>query len=202
MIISILSKLSVEEPQKWYKYVSRVQKVINSTKARSTNKTPFELMLGVPMHKEDYLELTRLLEEELILDFDRTRQEMRSEARAAVQKLQEENRKAYNRKRKPARQYHVRDLVAIKRTQFGPGLKLFPKFLGPYEVTKVSGKDRYNVSKVGNHEGPNATSSSADFMKPWTSSDDSEDESDEAEDGSPETVEDQDGQMWELSPDE
>ncbi|GFV71334.1 uncharacterized protein TNCV_3133251 [Trichonephila clavipes] len=57
------------------------------------------------------------------------------------------------------------DLVAIQRTQFGAGLKLRPKFLGPYKVTKVNSKDRYKVEKVGQHDGPNSTTTSADLMK-------------------------------------
>ncbi|GFU96150.1 uncharacterized protein TNCV_4506401 [Trichonephila clavipes] len=32
--------------------------------------------------------------------------------------------------------YKEGDLVAIKRTQFGAGLKLRPKFLDPYKVTR------------------------------------------------------------------
>ncbi|GFT63509.1 uncharacterized protein TNCV_869901 [Trichonephila clavipes] len=50
---------------------------------------------------------------------------------------------------KKASLYKEGDLVAIQRTQFGAGLKLRPKFLGPYKVTKVNSKDRYEVEKVG-----------------------------------------------------
>ncbi|GFS87263.1 uncharacterized protein TNCV_213771 [Trichonephila clavipes] len=75
------------------------------------------------------------------------------------------NRKTYNRRRKKASLYKEGDLVAIQRTQFGAGLKLRPKFLGTYKVTKVNSKDRYEVQKVGQHEGPNSTTTSADLMK-------------------------------------
>ncbi|GFV97049.1 uncharacterized protein TNCV_3526351 [Trichonephila clavipes] len=61
--------------------------------------------------------------------------------------------------------YKEGDLVAIQRTQFGAGLKLRPKFLGPYKVTKVNSKDRYEVEKVSQHDGPNSTTTSADLMK-------------------------------------
>jgi len=68
--------------------------------------------------------------------------------------------------------------VAIKRIQLGPGLKLANKYLGPYSIIKVLRNDRYVVQKVGEHEGPSRTSTSADHIKPWVSSlsDDSEDE--------------------------
>ncbi|GFV08965.1 hypothetical protein TNCV_3822081 [Trichonephila clavipes] len=36
------------------------------------------------------------------------------------------------------------------------------------QVTKVKLHDRYDVAKIGDHEGPNVTSASADQMKPWT----------------------------------
>ncbi|GFX25043.1 uncharacterized protein TNCV_4281981, partial [Trichonephila clavipes] len=82
-----------------------------------------------------------------------------------IETLQSENRKTYNRRRKKASLYKEGDLVAIQRTQFGAGLKLRPKFLGPYKVTKVNSKDRYEVEKVGQHDGPNSTTTSADLMK-------------------------------------
>ena len=59
------------------------------------------------------------------------------DAKRNILKIQEENRKNYNRKRKQTHVYKKCDLVAIQRTQFGIGLKLLQKFLGPYEVTKV-----------------------------------------------------------------
>ncbi|CAK1600209.1 unnamed protein product [Parnassius mnemosyne] len=69
---------------------------------------------------------------------------------------------------KPSSQYGEGDLIAINRTQFGLGLKLKPKYLGPYQVSKVKRDDRYDVEKVDRAaEGPNKTSSSADQMKPW-----------------------------------
>ncbi|GFV66587.1 transposon Tf2-9 polyprotein [Trichonephila clavipes] len=64
---------------------------------------------------------------------------------------QKENKRTYDRKRKEAPRYEKGDLVAIQRTQFGSGLKLRPKFLGPYKVIEVKPRDRYNLERVGNH---------------------------------------------------
>ncbi|GFW23456.1 transposon Tf2-9 polyprotein [Trichonephila clavipes] len=66
------------------------------------------------------------------------------------------NKKTYNKKRKKAPEYQVGDLVAVRRTQFGGGLKLRPKFFGPYQITEVKPRDRYTVkkeydSRFGNH---------------------------------------------------
>lgn len=63
--------------------------------------------------------------------------------------------------------YEIGDLVAIKRTQFGTGLKIARKYLGPYKVKKIGVNERYEVEKVGEHEGPITTTTSADQMKPW-----------------------------------
>jgi hypothetical protein len=93
---------------------------------------------------------------------------MREEARKNILKLQEENKQQFDRKRKKPNVYKLNDLVAIQRTQYGAGLKLRQRFHGPYRITKVQPKDRYDVEKIGHHEGPIKTSTAADYMKPWT----------------------------------
>lgn len=49
-----------------------------------------------------------------------------------IEKIQRENKKAHDRRCKSVRRYQVGDLVAIKRTQFGPGSKIKTNYLGPY----------------------------------------------------------------------
>ncbi|CAG4942267.1 unnamed protein product [Colias eurytheme] len=96
------------------------------------------------------------------------RDELRKKAKEQIFKVQEENSKYFNKNRKISSQYTVGDLVAIKRTQFGSGLKLKPKYLGPYKVVKVKRNDRYDLEKVDSTtEGSISTSSSADNMKRW-----------------------------------
>ncbi|GBO03989.1 hypothetical protein AVEN_124881-1 [Araneus ventricosus] len=90
------------------------------------------------------------------------------EAKVNIFKVQEQNRRQCNRRRRASPVYNINDLVAIKRTQLGGGLKLKPKFLGPYKVVKIKLHVRYYVEKVGSHEGPAATSTSAAHMKPWS----------------------------------
>ncbi|GFS99110.1 transposon Ty3-G Gag-Pol polyprotein [Trichonephila clavipes] len=163
----VLTKLSLDDSTKWYKYVDRLQRVLNSTICRSTKWTPFELLVGTRMcNKEDIL-IKDLLLEEMVKELLEQREFVRNDAKKNIETLQSENRKTYNRRRKKASLYKEGDLVAIQRTQFGAGLKLRPKFLGPYKVTKGNFKDRYEVEKVGQHEGPNSTTTSADLMKPF-----------------------------------
>ncbi|GFX08233.1 transposon Tf2-9 polyprotein [Trichonephila clavipes] len=164
-LIPVLTKLSLDDSTKWYKYVDRLQRILNSTISRSTKWTPFELLVGIKMRNKEDILIKDLLLEEMAKELLEQREFLRNDAKKNIETLQSENRKTYNRRRKKASLYKEGDLVAIQRTQFGAGLKLRPKFLGPYKVTKVNSKDRYEVKKVGQHDGPNSTTTSADLMK-------------------------------------
>ncbi|GFS93599.1 transposon Tf2-6 polyprotein [Trichonephila clavipes] len=164
-LIPVLTKLSLDDSTKWYKYVDRLQRILNSTISRSTKWTPFELLVGIKMRNKEDILIKDLLLEEMAKELLEQREFLRNDAKKIIETLQSENRKTYNRRRKKASLYKEGDLVAIQRTQFGAGLKLRPKFLGPYKVTKVNSKDRYEVEKVGQHEGLNSTTTSADLMK-------------------------------------
>ncbi|KAL0810270.1 hypothetical protein ABMA28_011711 [Loxostege sticticalis] len=167
-IISVLTKLCIEKPELWYKHVGRVQMALNSTFQRSTSTTPFELLIGKKMKRQEDVELYQLLENEERESFVREREEMRKLAKQQMLNVQEENKRNYDKGRKESRKYEEGELVAIKRTQFGPGLKLKPKYLGPYRIVKVKRGDRYDVEKNDpSAEGPNKTSTSADHMKSW-----------------------------------
>lgn len=180
IIIGVLSKMSADDPTKWYRRISNVQRAINNTYQRSINMSPFELLMGVKMKNEDP-ELLHLIEQEMIERFNETRSEMRAKARQSIQKIQEENRRNYNRKRTAPTEYQQGDLVAIKRTQFVQGAKLHPKYLGPYEVTEKKNNERYGLRKIGTGEGPMNTTSSADMMKPWIGDEDTGSSSSEAD---------------------
>lgn len=99
--------------------------------------------------------------------FQDARDELHAEASKSIAKVQRENLRTFNRRRKEPKSYREGDLVAIRRTQLGPGLKFGGKYLGPYEITRVMRNQRYLVQKVGEHEGPAQTSTSADYMKSW-----------------------------------
>jgi transposase InsO family protein/ribonuclease HI len=178
-IISVLSKLSIKQPAEWYKYTAKVQQVLNNSFQRSICTTPFELMFGTKMKTTDDLKIREIIEQETIGNFNDDREVIRQQAKEQLAQVQAESSRTFNRKRKQATKYNVDDLVAIRRTQFGSGLKISPKFFGPYKVTRVGTNDRYDVKKFGYHEGPNSTVTSADNMKiyvPEVSDSESEDE--------------------------
>ncbi|GFU10811.1 transposon Tf2-6 polyprotein [Trichonephila clavipes] len=144
-LIPVLTKLSIDDPTKWYKFVDRLQRILNSTSNRSTKWSPFELLTGVTMRNREDLYLRNLLMEEMVEELQEQRNQLRQDAKRNIQKIQAENKRTYDRKRKKASGYQKGDLVAIQRTQFGSGLKLRPKFLGPYKVIEVKPRDRYNL---------------------------------------------------------
>ncbi|KZC13906.1 hypothetical protein WN55_06245 [Dufourea novaeangliae] len=112
-------------------------------------------------------EIREIISNEWSKMFQETRDELRHHAKNNILKVQQENRNSFNRHRREARRYKEEDLVAIKRTLSGPGLKFAHKYLGPYQITRVLRNDRYLVKKVGEHEGPRQSSTAAENMKPW-----------------------------------
>lgn len=148
-LIPLLTKLSIPQPTQWHKFVARAQQYLNHVPSRSTGMTSFYLLLGTRM--------------ESAIIFQEKRDQLREEARKAISKMQAKNK--HGKKWKVPSRY---DLVAIQRTQGGPGLKFCVKYFGPYQIQRVLRNDRYVVEKIGKGEGPRRTSTAADHMKPWS----------------------------------
>ncbi|GFU25654.1 hypothetical protein TNCV_2005971 [Trichonephila clavipes] len=51
-IIPVLSKMSEDDPTKWFKHVPSLQEVLNSTFQRSINTTPIELLFGTQFNNK------------------------------------------------------------------------------------------------------------------------------------------------------
>ncbi|GFW19564.1 retrovirus-related Pol polyprotein from transposon 17.6 [Trichonephila clavipes] len=136
-LIPVLTKLSLDDSTKWYKYVDRLQRILNSTISRSTKWTPFELLVGIKMRNKEDILIKDLLLEEMAKELLEQREFLRNDAKKNIETLQSENRKTYKRRRKKASLYKENDLVAIQRTQFGAGLKLrSKKVLRPLQSNK------------------------------------------------------------------
>jgi hypothetical protein len=123
--------------------------------------SPFNVLFGTRARLRDNCEVRELLEKEWISEFQEDRDEIRDHAKKNFAKIQEGNSCGFNSKRKKT--HRENDLVAKKRTQQGPGVKLVNKYLGPYKV-KVLHNNRYVVRKVGDHKGPWETSTAADGL--------------------------------------
>ncbi|GFT35694.1 uncharacterized protein TNCV_1079031 [Trichonephila clavipes] len=83
-IIPVLTKLTIEEPEKWFKHVNRLQRIMNSTNTRSTKFTPFEVLIGVKMKQKEDLKIRHLLEDELREQFIDERETLRNEAKENI----------------------------------------------------------------------------------------------------------------------
>ncbi|GFT94660.1 hypothetical protein TNCV_1990831 [Trichonephila clavipes] len=67
--------------------------------------TPFQLLTGVKMRTKQDLEILKLLEEEIVETFTKNRETIREEAKRNILKMQEENCRNFNKKRKKAYQF-------------------------------------------------------------------------------------------------
>lgn len=69
------------------------------------------------------MQIIDLLNSTVEIQFVKHREDLYIEAKQNVHKIKQENRKQYNLRHKKSRNYNFGDLVFIKRTQQGPGLK-------------------------------------------------------------------------------
>jgi len=87
IIIPVLTKLSIDDPTKWYKHVPKMQQILNSTFQRSIGMTPFELLIGVKMKLKDDLLIKETLEREFQLHFEQDREQLRTQTKYQIQKV-------------------------------------------------------------------------------------------------------------------
>ena len=89
------------------------------------------------MRNHENFKLVEILETEWQRQFEDSRNDLRHQAKLEISKIQQENRKTYNRQRRAPHKYAEGDFIAIKRTQMIPGRKLRIKYLGSYEIVKT-----------------------------------------------------------------
>ncbi|GFU35136.1 transposon Tf2-11 polyprotein [Trichonephila clavipes] len=93
-IIPVLSKMSEDDPTKWFKHVPPLQEVLNSTFQRSINTTPFELFFGTQINNKTDLRIQQLIDEQLQLEFNENRELLRKKwQKTQILKVQNENKK-------------------------------------------------------------------------------------------------------------
>ncbi|GFW21057.1 pro-Pol polyprotein [Trichonephila clavipes] len=80
-LIPVLTKLSLDDSTKWYKYVERLQRILNSTISRSTKWTPFELLVGIKMRNKEDILIKDLLLEEMAKEILEQREFLRNDAK-------------------------------------------------------------------------------------------------------------------------
>lgn len=159
--------MSALKPEEWYRHLDLAQRYLNATPNRSTGTSPFDLLFGTHIKFKENQSIRETIEQEWVTTFQEDRDDLRRRAQEGISKVQQENRRSFNKRRTEAMQYKEGDLVAIRRTQYAPGLKFNAKFLGPYEVKRILRNNRYLVQKIGESAGLYSTSTGAEYMKPW-----------------------------------
>ncbi|GFW60632.1 hypothetical protein TNCV_569781 [Trichonephila clavipes] len=94
---------------KWYKYVDRLQRILNSTISRSTKWTPFELLEGIKMRNKEDILIKDLLLEEMAKELLEQREFLRNDAKRTSKpcslkierRITEEERKLCYTKKRP-----------------------------------------------------------------------------------------------------
>ncbi|KYQ48390.1 hypothetical protein ALC60_12571, partial [Trachymyrmex zeteki] len=87
---------------------------LNSTVHRSIGTSPFHLLFGAHPRLKDRPDIREYLEKELIASFEGKRDELRIQASQNIAKIQEENKRIFNKKKRQATIYREGDLVAIR----------------------------------------------------------------------------------------
>lgn len=143
-ILAALSSSSDDE-RTWDKRLKQVRWGINTTKNKTTGKTPYELMMGYqPRQIND-----AFLSNEVC---DNRRNESLTETRevvaARIREQQAAQKERYDEKRKSVPKYEQGQLVLVRKivaSNDGRSRKLLQKFSGPYEIVKILDNDRVVV---------------------------------------------------------
>ena len=75
-IKNVLTKLSIESPEKWYKHVGKVHTTMNSSYQRATYSTPFEVMFGKTVNTNNSADIQKLISQEMILELMMNREKI------------------------------------------------------------------------------------------------------------------------------
>ncbi|GFW89888.1 transposon Ty3-I Gag-Pol polyprotein [Trichonephila clavipes] len=80
-IIAVLSKLFLDNPEKWYSHVPHLQQILNSIFQRSIKMTSFELLFGTKMKSCQDIETVQLFHDEITAQFQEQRDALRQDAK-------------------------------------------------------------------------------------------------------------------------
>lgn len=130
------------------------------------------LLFGVRQRGKIIDELRDALEVNGQIEVFRDLSTLREKASKQIQKLQNVNKRIYDRKHKAAKEYQISDKVMIRKDN-SPGVsqQMIPKFKGPYQVDRVLRNDRYVIKDIEGFQlsqTPYHGTWEASNMRPWT----------------------------------
>ena len=138
-VSGILKSLTVGKDARWDEYVQQAAFIYNTAKHATTGFTPFELVTGrQAVLPEETLYPWADEPSESLTDFLKRIAQDRAEAADRTRVKQLHQADYYNKKRTPAPDYKIGDLVLVRRDQqvAGKCRKFSPKYIGPLQITK------------------------------------------------------------------
>ncbi|CAK1600066.1 unnamed protein product [Parnassius mnemosyne] len=148
---TILDALSAsghgKDDKSWDNYIQDIQVGINTTKHKTTQKSPSELLFGFNITSRSEGILSLVINDTLNGTPLEKLDELRQDASTKIKAQQIQDAKRFNERRKPPTKYNEGDLIRLEKQvpHDGKSQKLVVKFQGPYRIVKVLPNDRFLV---------------------------------------------------------
>lgn len=154
IIIPALCK-PTEKPDQWHTVLGTVQLALNNSVQRTIRRSPAEVMFGHGLRQGPLDTITDTLNEELQLEqLKEHREEIRRQTTDNITHSQQQQKRGYDRKRKPYSMFQPGEYVTIR--QVNPiedgSKKMARKYIGPYLIKQKLDWDRYLVGDIPGHQ--------------------------------------------------
>lgn len=165
-ILNSLSAMNHNLDEKdWDLNVPKLQWSLNNTLNKGIGKSPAEVVFGQRTAGSSENIIKAALEPQ-----ENNLEEIRRSVEENIQETQKKMKESFDSKRAPTKIFKGGDLVMIPNhnPEKGKSKKLAPKFRGPFKITAVLDKDRYEVSNIEGHSTKKYKNIyPADHLKPW-----------------------------------
>lgn len=140
----------------WDIKVAKLQWSLNNTFNKGIGKSPAEVVFGyrTSSQTENLLKASIMETSEALGDnLETEREEIRKNVQENIEEKQKKMKATFDKTRAPTKVYSEGDLVMIPNhnPEKGKSKKLAPKFRGPFKVTAVLDRDRYEISSISGH---------------------------------------------------
>ncbi|XP_025830348.1 uncharacterized protein LOC112904465 [Agrilus planipennis] len=152
---------------KWDTLVKPIQGILNSTENKTIGVSHLEVLAGYKGRNIAEAKILSVVQNEVErLDL----QQVRENVSKRIVRDQNVQKKRFDKTRKKAKQYTKGEIVMILKTSIqatGSSQKLTPSFRGPFKITSVLYKDKYEVEDLREGMKRSRTVVTVDEMKPW-----------------------------------
>lgn len=146
---TILAALAatIKDEKKWDECISRIKWGINTTVSSTTDKSPYEMLLGFQPRGAYDAPLAAEVSQDEVEDV----KVLRANVAAKIEERQRAQKRYYDSRHSKPVVYNAGQHVLIRRAKCsndGNSRKLEPNYKGPYVITKVLDNDRYVVEDM------------------------------------------------------